>query len=117
MDTPAPTGCCPPFDPTPWRDATIEWKDHRFVKDHVHSFFHVPIDMGAKVVRNKTLIDAAHASPEHPLMLCDETSPWGSDIFIEVEKDVPGARMATLSGRFRTRVYDGSFSEAGRWAR
>jgi hypothetical protein len=111
-----PTGCCPPFDPTPWRDATIEWNNHRFVKDHVRSVFHVPLDMGRKVTRNKRLIDAAGAAPAHPLMLCDESSPWGSDIYLEVDRNVPGAQMATMSGTFLTRVYDGPFSEAGRWA-
>lgn len=115
-DAPTLTGCCTPFDPAPWRDATVSWKDHRFVHDHVHSFLHVPLDMGRKVTRNKALIDAVDASPEHPLMLCDERSPWGSEIYIEVEKDVPGAEMTTMSGTFRTRVYDGPFSEVGRWA-
>lgn len=112
-----PTGCCPPFDPAPFRDATISWKDHAFVKDHVTSVFHVPLNMGAKVTHNKRLIDAVGASPPQPLMLCDESSPWGSEVYIEVTRDVPGARMATLTGTFRTRVYDGPFSDAGKWAK
>ena len=105
------------FDPTPYEDATIRWRDHLFVQDHVHAIFHVPIDMGAKVTKNKARIDAVGAAPAQPLMLSDEGSPWGSDIFIEVEREVPGAQMATMSGTFRTRVYDGPFSQAGSWVK
>ena len=28
-----PTGCCPPFDPAPWQEKEIVWKDKSFVKD------------------------------------------------------------------------------------
>jgi hypothetical protein len=112
---PQPTGCCPPFDPEPWKDRELEWRDKPFVRDHVHSLFHVPLDMGRKVLRNKRRIDAAQAQPLQPLMLSDEKSPWGADIYIEVAKPVPGAEMTTLSGKFLTRVYDGPFSDARKW--
>ena len=117
MITVEPTGCCPPFDPEPWRDAEIIWKDKPFVKDHVTSFFHVPLNLGRTVVRNMKLIEAADALPEQNLMLTDEKSRWGADVYIDVSRDVPGAQMATLSGTFLTRVYDGPFSEVGRWTR
>lgn len=112
-----PTGCCPPFDPAPWRDAAFTWKDRPFVKDHVTSAFHVPLNLGAKVTRNMALIEAAGAAPDQQLMLCDESSPWGSELYIAVTHDVPGAKMATMSGAFRTRVYDGPYSEVGRWTK
>ena len=111
-----PTGCCPPFDPATYADREVVWKDQLFVQEHVPSFFHVPIGMGRKIVRAKEQIDAAGASPEHPLMLSDEQSPWGSNLLIEVSRPVPGAEMTQLSGRFFTRVYDGPFKEMGRWA-
>ncbi len=28
-----PTGCCDPFDPEPWEDKKIVWKDKQFVLD------------------------------------------------------------------------------------
>jgi hypothetical protein len=112
-----PTGCCPPFDPEPYRDAEIHWDHKRFVKDHVTSFLHVPLNMGRKVTRNEDKITRAHADPEHQLMLADERSAFGSDIYIAVDKDVPDAEMAELSGTFRTRVYDGPFRDAGKWMR
>jgi hypothetical protein len=110
-----PTGCCPPFDPAPYEDAEIHWEGKRFVKDHVTSLLHVPLDMGRKVTRNMDRIRAAHAEPAEQLMLSDDRSAFGSDLYIAVDADVPGADMATMSGSFRTRVYDGPFKDAGKW--
>lgn len=114
--SPQPTGCCPPFDPQTWDEKETTWKDKAFVSDHVHALFHVPLDLGRKVVRNQKLIDAAGARPSQGLMLCDEESPWGAEIFIDVTKEVPGARMTRLSGTFLTKVYEGPYKDAPRWA-
>jgi hypothetical protein len=111
-----PTGCCPRFDPAPWQDQEITWLDEPFVQDHLWSVFHVPLRMGRHVTRNQSLIDAAGAAPPVPLMLSDEKSPWGTDLYIRVTKPVPGARMARLSGTFLTRVYEGPYRDAPSWA-
>ncbi len=78
----APTGCCEPFDPAPWQDREVVWKDKPFVRDHVTCLFHVPVNMGRTVTRDMAMIQAAGAQAEHPLMLSDDRSPWGADIFI-----------------------------------
>jgi hypothetical protein len=110
-----PTGCCPPFDPTPWQDQEVSWHQKPFVQDHVTCLFHVPLNMERVVLRDMALIDAAGAAPEHPLMLSDDRSPWGADLFIEVKKLVPGATMAVLSGTFLTKVFEGPFRDAPKW--
>jgi hypothetical protein len=48
-------------------------------------------------------------------MLTDEKSLWGSDIYIDVTKDVPGAEMATISGTFLTKVFEGPYKDIGKW--
>jgi hypothetical protein len=118
-ETPAPpsvtpTGCCAPFDPTPWQDQQVVWKDKPFLADHVRCFLHIPLNFGTRVTKDLALIEAAHAKAEQ-LMLSQETSPFGADIFIQVDKDIPGATMKHLSGTFVTRVYEGPFRDAGRW--
>jgi hypothetical protein len=110
------TGCCPPFDPTPWNDRKVVWSEKLFVTDRVRCLFHVPLNMGARVTQNQRLIDAVNAAPEQLLMLSDEHSPWAADLYIAVTRSVPGARMATLSGTFLTKVYEGPFRDAGKWA-
>jgi hypothetical protein len=111
-----PTGCCPPFDPGPWENQVVTWRDKPFVQDHIPCLFHVPIAMGRKILKDMALIEAAHATTDTRLMLADASSPWGTEIFIEVRKDVPGARMTRLSGTFVTKVFEGPFRNAGQWA-
>ncbi len=112
-----PTGCCDLFDPAPWQDKEITWKDKLFVKDHVTSFLHIPLNMGKKIIKNIGLIENANAKAPYQLMLTDEKSLWGSDIYIDVARDVPGAQMATLSGTFLTKVFEGPYQNAGKWAK
>jgi len=111
------TGCCEPFNPEPWQGKEITWKDKGFVKDRVTSFFHIPLNFGQKVVKNMKLIKAAGAEAEYQLMLTDENSLWGADIYIDVAKEVPGAQMATISGTFLTKVFEGPYKNVGKWAK
>ena len=110
------TGCCEPFNPVPWNEKEIVWKDKIFVKDHITSFLHIPLNMGQKVVRNLSLIEKANAKSPYQLMLIDEKSLWGYDMYIDVKKEVPKAKMSTLSGTFLTKVFEGPYQNAGKWA-
>lgn len=117
------TGCCEPFNSEPWKDPSIgsgqakeiTWKNKLFVKDHVTSLLHFPLNFGQKVVKNMKLIEKANAKVSYQLMLTDEKSLWGADIYIDVIKKVPGAQMATLSGTFLTKVFEGPFQNVGKW--
>jgi hypothetical protein len=111
------TGCCEPFNPKPWQKKEIVWKDKLFVKDQVTSFFHIPLNMGQKIIKNMALIEKAKAKSPYQLMLTDEKSLWGADIYIDVAKKVPGAKMTTLSGTYLTRVFEGPYQNAGKWAK
>ena len=110
------TGCCPRFDPAGFQDAEISWQGEPFVADHVRSVFHVPLNMNRRMSKNQELIQASGAAAAVPLTLTFERSPWGADLFIRVSKRVPAARMAYLSGTFLTRVYEGPYRDAPKWA-
>jgi hypothetical protein len=110
------TGCCEPFDPTPWQNKEITWKNKLFVKDHITSFLHIPLNMGSKITKCMKSIEKANAKTQVPLMMTDESSPWGADIYIDVTKIVPEEKMIKLSGTFLTKVFDGPFQDAGKWA-
>jgi hypothetical protein len=109
------TGCCLRFDPQPWDEKEITWQDKLFLKDHVRSFLHIPLNLGKVIVRNIEKIVAADALPPQPLMLSDENSLWGSDIYIFVAKEVPDADMQRISGTFLTKVFEGPYSHARKW--
>ncbi|MBN1360728.1 MAG: hypothetical protein JW993_09060 [Sedimentisphaerales bacterium] len=109
------TGCCLRFDPEPWDSKEITFDQKLFVKDRVRSFLHIPLNFGKVMVRNMGRIQAAGAVPPEPLMLCDENSLWGSDVYIAVTKDVPGAEMVRFSGTFLTRVFEGPYQDIRKW--
>jgi len=44
-----------------------------------------------------------------------ENSFWGVDVYIEVTKDVPGAGMATISGTFLSKVFEGPYCNMRKW--
>lgn len=109
------TGCCKRFDPGPWDGKTVKWEGRLFLKDHVASIFSIPLNFGAVIVKNMELIQKADALEPEPLMLSDENSMWGSDVYIAVAKEVPGARMERISGTFLTKVFEGSYQNMGKW--
>jgi len=111
----AETGCCPRFDPGPWDDKEVVLDNRLFVKDRVRSFLHIPLNFGKVMVRNMERIQAAGAVESKPLMLSDENSLWGADIYIAVSKDVPGAEMANISGTFLSRVFEGPYKDVRKW--
>ncbi len=77
-----------PFDPAPWDNKEIVWDNKLFVKDRITSFLHIPLNFGQKVVKNIKLIEAVGAEALYQLMLTDENSLWGADIYIDVAKEV-----------------------------
>ena len=107
--------CCPKFDPQPWDGTTHTWENKRFVKDRVTSFFHIPLNFAAIMKRNVAAIEAVGARSESMVVLSDETSLWGSDVYIEVSKDVPGRTMATISGTFVSKVFEGPYKHMRNW--
>jgi hypothetical protein len=115
MTTASSDECCPRFDPAPWDDKTVTWENKRFVKDRVRSFLHIPLNFGAVMKRNVPAIEAAGAHPDNMVVLSDENSLWGADVYIEATKDVPGANMASISGTFLAKAFEGPYSKVRQW--
>jgi len=107
--------CCPQFDPKPWNETTLQWEGRRFVKDRVRSFLHLPLNFGSVMKRNMRAIEALGAEADPPVVLSDETSPWGADVYIGVTRDIPSAAMATISGTFLSKVYEGPYRNMRQW--
>lgn len=109
--------CCPRFDPEPWDEQVLEWENKPFVKDRVRSFLHIPLNFGTVVTRNMGKIEPAGAKQDQPIILADENSLWGADVYISVTKDVPSATLAHLSESFQSKVFEGPFSEIRTWCK
>ena len=101
----------------PWDKKEVTFKDKLFIKDHVTSFLHIPLNFGKVMVRNMERIAKAGALAPEPILLSDENSLWGADIYIAVSKDVPGAEMVKVSGTFLTQVFEGPYKNIRQWVK
>ena len=108
------TGCCPRFNPAMWDEKEITWTEKLFVKDKVRSFLHIPLNFGQVMVRNMEKIQKAGATAKEIIVLSDEKSMWGSDVYIAVEKDFPGSGSVKISGTFLTKVFEGPYKDMGK---
>lgn len=110
------TGCCPKFNPEGWDYQELHFKDKKFVKATTRSLMHVPVNMGKVFSRVHEHIDAAgDFDADNFLVLSRDTSAWESEHFFSVSKDIPDEEMATLSGDYITRVFEGPYKEAKNW--
>lgn len=106
-----PSICCPEFKPDRFQEKSFTWKDKLFLQDQVFQILHIPVNMSNVVKRMFAKIEAANAClPDDDfLMLCYDPSPWKSEIYMTVTKPIPKGKMATLSGTFLSKVYDGPY--------
>lgn len=111
------TGCCAVLDVERWDEREFEWHDRLFLRDHIRSFLHIPLNFGAVISRDHELVEGAQAYPDVPLWLTEEVSPWGADVYVALDRKVPGAEMEKISGRFLTKVFEGPYRNIGKWTR
>ena len=111
-----PTNCCPRFKPEGWDDQELHFKDKLFVKAKTRSIFHIPINMGSIYPKTFAAIETEHAkSKDDFIVLSYDPSPWTSEHYFSVTKDVPGQEMIRLTGDFLTKVFEGPYKNAPQW--
>ena len=116
-DSETSSTCCPEFDPKPWDNQLFEWKNKKFIKDSVFTLFFMPVNFGKVMIRlNKVISDAGAEIPEW-LCLSDHTSKWNMDIYLAVDKEIPGVENTSLSGKYFSKVYEGPFRDTGKWCK
>lgn len=108
------TVCCPEFDPSRWDYKRHEWKDKLFLKDTVPQLFHIPLPgtYGKAITRMWTEATEAGAAPELKdfILLAHDPSPFKSELFLSITKEVPGKENVRLSGSYISRVFDGPYN-------
>jgi hypothetical protein len=107
--------CCPKFDPEPWDGKTVEWKEKRFIRDRVMTAFYMPLNFGAAMKRMTGKVEGLGAQVPDWLCLSEHTTKWNMDVYLAVDREVPGAENVTLSGTFFCKVYEGDFKDTGKW--
>ena len=107
--------CCPKFDPKPWDNKEFEWKNKRFVKGNVFTLFYIPMNFGSVIKKLMKKIDSVGAKCSDWMSLSNHTSKWNMDLYLAVDKEVPGTENVTLNGKFISKVYEGSYKETKDW--
>lgn len=115
VTTEKPFECCPPFDPAPWNDKSFEWKNKPFVKGKVKTFFYMPIGFGNEMRRLDKKITGSGANIQDNLCLSDHTSKWNMNVYLAVDKPIEGEENLQMSGKYYSRVYEGPYSDTGKW--
>jgi hypothetical protein len=107
--------CCPRFDPAPWDGKVLEWKEKRFIRDQMRTFFYIPLNFARVIRRMNAKVEKAGASIPDRLCLFDHTSKWNLEVYLAVDRKIPGAENVTLNGTFLSRVYEGPYEDTGKW--
>lgn len=107
--------CCPKFEPAQWDGMIFEWDNKKFIKDHVCTVFYMPLNFGKAMRRLNAKVDQAGATVPGWLCLSDHTSGWNMDLYLAVDREVPGAENLTLSGKYFSKCYEGPFRDTGKW--
>jgi hypothetical protein len=107
--------CCPKFDPAPWNEKEITLDNRLFLKDRVTSFFHIPLNFSSVMKRSMKKIENENALAKDFLLLSDENSLWGADIYIATDKEVSNSEMQRISGKFLTKVFEGPYQNVRNW--
>ena len=107
--------CCPKFDPKPWQEKTLDWYDKPFIKDSIGQIFHMPLPGSINKLMSRMCKSAESAGAAMDdkdfLMLTYDVSPWKSEWYLQVKKEVPGAVNVKITGNFLTKVFDGEYRE------
>lgn len=107
--------CCPKFDPKPWDEKIFEWKDKKFIKGSVFTFFYMPLNFGAVISGLMKKMEKVGIHSKDMICLSNHTSKWNMDIYVSVDEKVEGAENVVLNGKFLSKVYEGDFKNTDKW--
>lgn len=111
------TGCCARFKPAGWDNQHLHFENKKFLCATTRSAMQIPWNMGQVFTRVQTHIEDENAvDPAREIVLSRDISPWEAEHYFAVDKDVEGEDMATLSGDFITRVFEGPYRHARHFA-
>ena len=109
--------CCPEFDPKPWDDHVFVWEHKKFISDQVWTLFYMPMNFGGVMKRLNQKVLKAEATVPDWLCLSDHTSKWNMDVYLAVDKEIPGEENVLMTGKYFSKVYEGPFRDTEKWCK
>ena len=116
-----PAVCCPELDVNQWNNVEHKWNDKLFVKHSIPQLFHIPLPgVYAKTITHYwEKAQEAGVAPELKdfLLLAHDPSPFKSELYLAVTKELPGENNVRLSGTFISKVFDGPYNGVPKYIR
>lgn len=109
--------CCPKFDPVIWDGVLFEWNKKKFIKDKVATFLYIPMNFGSVIKKLDEKILAVQGTRSDGVCLSDHTSKWNMNLYLAVDKEIPGFDNIIMSGKFLSKAYEGPFQETEKWCK
>ncbi len=106
---------CPQFDPSQWDEKTFHWENKKFISDRVKTLFYIPLNFSQVMKRFDNTVREAGAEIPDWLCLSEHTSKWNMNLYLAVDRDIPGARNVSFTGNFFCKVYEGPYKDAAKW--
>ncbi len=103
--------CCPRFGLDEWDENEIVWENKLFIRRKTSNFFHSAPDFSELLQKVKD----AGALPKQLFMLSEDSELWSTTLYVAISKAIPGEEIVKISGRFIVKVYEGPYSDAGKW--
>lgn len=107
---------CIPLTSEEWNEKEFKWKNKPFFKAKYKEFMHMPLNYGKVLEQSKKKIEAAGGICGD-FTLSGEESTFSSSLLIPLEELGSGLVIESLSGIFLTKLFEGNYSEVGRWAK
>ena len=111
------TGCCPRFiNKDEWDNQSLHFENKPFVKAKGWSLFYIPLNIGSVFGRVLGKIQKDGSFDENNyVILSSDPSPFWSEHLFASEKQIEGEETVEVSGDFITKVYEGNYSDMGKW--
>ncbi len=108
--------CCQPFNPESWDNKVLFWKNKIFLMDHVFILFRKPLNIERVMKRLDSKVRNAGAHVLGSMCLTDRTSKRNMNLYLAVDKEVPGVKNISLTGKFYSKVYEGQIYDTKEWS-
>jgi len=108
--------CCPKFNPKKWDGKTFVWKNKLFIKESMHTFFHIPFPstINKKITNMCNLAESTKKvlkKSDEVLLLFRDPSAFKSEIYLSVTGKIPSADNVSVSGTFFAKVFAGAYRD------
>jgi hypothetical protein len=77
----------------------------------------MPMNFGKVMKRLDEKVRNVQATIPDWLCLSDHTSKWNMDVYLAVDKEIPGAENSAITGKFYSKVYEGPYKDTGKWCK